>query len=334
MSGTASSYPRSGPQGPAGNDNWVYQGRKEHGHFGDGTRPDPLADATSRTADEPLVPAGASFAAVVRGSIAALPPSDRARYERILNQGAAAQFETAMKIWARADTPNAAAFDATYVHGITSSETAARLWSIAVTAGATRTPAGLRNAAADFGTVMKTIGLDALPRGAAALAVRAQAGLLEQNARNLADLIYTEARGEGEKAQIAVGATVLNRMRRNGTDRVDDVRGGYSYLTPAPADKPAPAIARGLLVNSIKDPTNGATHFYSPKSMPKQGDKVSGFDIGGGLETVPGTARNGKTTPNYRPSFVLDKSFHEVPVADVPNQVFKFFKVDGNAPVR
>ncbi len=136
--------------------------------------------------------------------------------------------------------PAAAAFDATDVHGITSSETAARLWSIAVTAAATRTPAGLRNPAADFGTVMKTIGLDALPRGAAALAVRAQAGLLEHNARNLADLIYTEARGEGEKAQIAVGATVLNRMRRNGTDRVDDVRGGYSYLTPAPADKPAP----------------------------------------------------------------------------------------------
>ena len=165
MSGTASRSPLSGPQGPAGNDNWIYQGRKEHGHFGDGTRPDPLADpladAAPRTADEPLVPKGASFAAVVRGSIAAL-------------------------------------------------------------------------------------------------AVRAQAGLLEQNARNLADLIYTEAGGEGEKAQIAVGATVLNRMRRNGTDRVDDVRNGYSYRTPAPADKPAPAIARGLLVNSIKDPTNFA----------------------------------------------------------------------------
>ena len=65
--------------------------------------------------------------------------------------------------------------------------------------------------------------------------------------------------------------------------------------------------------------------------MPKQGDKVAGSDVRGGLEFVAVLTKNGKDIANYRPSFVVDKTFHEVAGADVPKQVFMFFRQGGGA---
>lgn len=38
----------------------------------------------------------------------------------------------------------------------------------------------------------------------------------------------------------------------------------------------------------INDIREGATHFYSPRSMPKEGESTTGRDVGGGLEQTPG----------------------------------------------
>lgn len=334
MSGSSSGIPSTGLQGSVGNGNWVYQGRKEHGHFGDGTRPDLLPDAAPPTADEALLPAGTSFAAVVQGSIAAMPPSLRARYERVLTEGATGQLEAAMKIWTRADAPNAAAFDATYFHDIASPDTATRLWAIAVTMSMTRTPAAMRGAAGDFGAVMQTIGVDALPRIATALATRAQAGLLEQNTRQLADLIYTEARGATRAGQLAVGLTVVNRMRRNQVDHVEDVWSAYSHNK---SDQPGAdifTISQNLLSGKLQDMTDGATHYYYPYFMPKKGDLVTWRDVKGGLESVPEVERNKKAIENYRPSFSVDTKFQRLNIPGVPESEFKFYRAVGNGPVR
>jgi hypothetical protein len=264
-----------------------------------------------------------------------MPASVRPRYERVLTEGAAGQLEAAMKIWARADAPNAAAFHATYFDDIASLDTAARLWAIAVTMGMTRTPAATRGAAGDFGAVMQTIGVDVLPRIATALAARAQAALLAQNTRQLADLINTGARGEGVKAQQAVGATVLNRMQRNRTIFVEDVRSGYRYGVLAPKGEAIWQIAQGLLTGTVGDPTGGATHMYSPDGMPKKGEPLGKSDVSGGLEAVPGVvAKNRIPAENYRPGFAADKKFHEVRVEGVAQKFFKFYRVDGNGAVR
>jgi len=96
-----------------------------------------------------------------------------------------------------------------------------------------------------------------------------------------------------------VGYTVLNRL---GTDiygskyiprTVEEVifpldkryapQFGYGKTPPLEIKE----LARGLLEGRIVDPTNGATHFVSPISMPKEGEPTKGFDVKGGLHYVP-----------------------------------------------
>jgi hypothetical protein len=80
-----------------------------------------------------------------------------------------------------------------------------------------------------------------------------------QNVRDLASVIETEARGTPEQARIAVGFTVLNRMRRNGTDTVQSVWNAYAHhLSPEPSSL---HVARTILNGAAADPTDGATHF-------------------------------------------------------------------------
>lgn len=55
--------------------------------------------------------------------------------------------------------------------------------------------------------------------------------------------------------------------------------------------RPTPEIrelAKKLLEGQIADPTGGATHFFSPISMPKEGESTTGFDIGKELHEVRG----------------------------------------------
>ena len=74
----------SGSPGLGSHDGWVYQGRKEHGYFGDGTKPNDGSKPDTPAPDEALVPRGTSIATVVRASIAEMPPAQRARDEAFL----------------------------------------------------------------------------------------------------------------------------------------------------------------------------------------------------------------------------------------------------------
>ena len=46
-----------------------------------------------------------------------------------------------------------------------------------------------------------------------------------------------------------------------------------------------------MLEGRIPDNTDGATHFFSPISMPKEGESTKGFDVGGGLHRVSGLTK-------------------------------------------
>lgn len=113
-----------------------------------------------------------------------------------------------------------------------------------------------------------------------------------QNVRDLASVIETEAGGETDGARIAVGFVAVNRMRRNGESDVRSIWNGFAHhVVPG---QNSLKIARNILADRIKDPTEGATHFYTPARMPKEGESTGGRDVQGGLESVPGvTNRTG-----------------------------------------
>jgi spore germination cell wall hydrolase CwlJ-like protein len=152
--------------------------------------------------------------------------------------------------------------------------------------------------------------------------------LHDQNVRNLAKVIATEAGGEGTAAMTAVGWTLRNRMIRNRTDHVDHAWRGYQHGKAPSAE--AMRIAEGIIDGTIPDPTNGATHFYTPDIMRKEHQPPrKGEDDSGGLEQVDGvTDGHGKPVKNYRPGFADPgaKDFEQHSVAGVPEHRFKFYK--------
>lgn len=134
----------------------------------------------------------------------------------------------------------------------------------------------------------------------------------------------SEASIGNDAERIAVGSTALNRMHRDSTNDVTDVWDAYSH-----GQDPVPEIttlATNLLNGSIGDNSNGATHYYSPRSMPKEGDATSGYDVGGGLEQTQGV--NGR---NYKPSWSL--TYTPKAVSGARPAYFKFFRQPGNGPV-
>jgi len=131
-----------------------------------------------------------------------------------------------------------------------------------------------------------------------------------------------------DEERAAVGWTVLNRLR-SGTfgqtiKEVVTAVGQYAHnQEPTPEIK---ELAQKLLEGRIPDATGGATHFFSPISMPKEGESTTGFDIGGGLQKVLGTA-----SKVYFPSWAKESLW----VGDLDNvrlAYFLFFHTE--APVQ
>lgn len=148
-----------------------------------------------------------------------------------------------------------------------------------------------------------------------------------QNVDALARIITAEAGGYNIYEQTAVGWTVRNRMTRDNTTSVADVARAYTpaQYTAFPTQQ-IRNLALSILQSTVPDPTNGATHFYSPISMPKEGEYTGGSAVGGGLEwTYPLTKRN------YRPSWAL--TYEAESVAGVRPWAFKFYKQPGNGYV-
>ncbi len=150
-----------------------------------------------------------------------------------------------------------------------------------------------------------------------------QEQLLQQNIRDLATIISSEARGANGTEQTAVGWTVVNRMKHQHATRVSAVWDDYSHShSPSNASL---QLATAILTGRISDNSRGATHFYSPMTMPKEGEPRAGYDTEGELESVPGVTEHGRPVRNYRPDWAVGGE--EIKVPGVMEREFKFFQV-------
>jgi len=146
----------------------------------------------------------------------------------------------------------------------------------------------------------------------------------KDNINDLARIITSEASVGNGTERSSVGFAVLNRMHRNGTARVRDVCSGFSEKqTPTPD---AVSLATKILRNQLADPTNGATHFYSPINMPKEGQNTGRADIGGGLEQSGDLPKR-----NFRPGYT--KSFSAMKIPEVRDKLFRFYRAPGYGTV-
>lgn len=146
----------------------------------------------------------------------------------------------------------------------------------------------------------------------------------EQNREDLARLLTSEASVGNDVEQRAVGYTVLNRMDRNGTTAVRDEWSAYAH-GQEPTDDLRDLAGR-ILRCEADDPSGGATHFYSPVSMPHEGDDTDGYDVGGGLETTPGLDER-----NYAPSWA--DTHYRCYVDGARQSHYKFYRPEGFGPV-
>lgn len=144
------------------------------------------------------------------------------------------------------------------------------------------------------------------------------------NIAKLSRILMSEASIGNDAERIAVGSTVLNRMKRKKTARVSNVWGAYAH-NQAPT-KEVKETARNLLNGKIADNTAGATHYYSPRTMPKEGESTEGYDVGGGLESTAGLLKR-----NYRPSWAL--TFEACPITGVRENYYRFYRAQGSGAV-
>jgi spore germination cell wall hydrolase CwlJ-like protein len=110
---------------------------------------------------------------------------------------------------------------------------------------------------------------------AASTSISANASVIpytESDLDLLARLIHAEAQGQSYKAQVAVGAVVVNRVQSSAwPNTIREViyhkSGGYYQFTPVVngwINKPASSTARQAALDALKgyDPTNGAEFYF------------------------------------------------------------------------
>ena len=143
------------------------------------------------------------------------------------------------------------------------------------------------------------------------------------NIDRLGRILMSEASIGNSTERRCVGWTVLNRLFRNDTNRVRDVE--RAYATNQRPTEDMKDLAAQLLAGDILDLTNGCTHFYSPRSMPKEGESQVG-DTRGGLESVPPL-----TVRNYKPSWSV--TFAQERFPGVRLHYYKFHRAPGTGRV-
>ena len=122
-----------------------------------------------------------------------------------------------------------------------------------------------------------------------------------------------------------VGWTVIRRMQKHHLTQVSSVWTHGNYAHSHMSTSTSVRIAESILNGSASDISQGATYFYSPNSMPKEGETPSSrTDVRGGLESVPGVKKNGRTVRNHIPSWA--KVAYRVRVPGIQDEDFKFFR--------
>jgi hypothetical protein len=139
----------------------------------------------------------------------------------------------------------------------------------------------------------------------------------DENITNLATVLMSEASVGNDVERASVGFTVLNRLKNSGETSVDQVWSAYVHSQSPTAE--LISLARQLLSNQRVDVTEGATHFYSPRSMPREGQPTGNYDVRGGLEQVPGLPER-----TYAPGWAKTMQFVDIP--GVRPAFFKFYK--------
>ena len=127
---------------------------------------------------------------------------------------------------------------------------------------------------------------------------------IDQDTSCLATALMSEASVGTAEERLAVAWTIFNRVNSpnfpNTICEVVNQRGQYA-MNQKPTQEFLD-LAASLIAAHGADPTGGATYFFSPISMPKEGEATGGYDIDGGLHEVEGI--NGKV---YFPSWSLTK---------------------------
>ena len=151
-----------------------------------------------------------------------------------------------------------------------------------------------------------------------------QDALLQDNIKDLGSVISSEARGQNNTERAMVGWAIVNRMKQRHAKRVSDVWHGFSHSHKP--DQSDTKLATDILTGKERDISQGATHFYTPGRMPKEGDSIPvGTDARGELESVVGVTRNGQPVRNYTPSWTRNRVAINIP--GVRDSIFKFYKV-------
>ncbi|MEE3717834.1 cell wall hydrolase [Tumidithrix elongata RA019] len=149
------------------------------------------------------------------------------------------------------------------------------------------------------------------------------------NEQILARVLISEASIGNKSERQAVGLTVINRMKKAGSKNVQEVvKAGNFYhyaIDQDPTLYPEYAeLAKQLLAGKVRDFTGGATHFYSPYSMPKKGEKNHGFDCEGGFVRYTNPETN-KPVLICTPSWSKTLRYIDLAHAGIRPYYFEFF---------
>jgi hypothetical protein len=122
----------------------------------------------------------------------------------------------------------------------------------------------------------------------------------EREVNCLAIVLMSEASIGTTAERTAVAWTVFNRVSSpRFPNTICEVAFSGAYATNQNPTQDIINLARNLIQNRGTDPTGGATHFFSPISMPKEGEEYlcrlpvgrGNMDCNGGLREVPGITK-------------------------------------------
>ncbi len=292
--------------------------------------------ATAREAALGGALAGSSRAAyAIHAAVPLLSPDTRLVFEQQLTPSVRANLGDVLSEYAKGPGMDTARFRSAFGANSLGDAALADLRESATRVRHAGTLAAMRAAAAKLAAAMQAIGAQRLA-GTARGAKQGVDALRQANFVTLSGILHTEARGEDRNVMVAMGQTLLNRMTRNGTADVADVKRAYGPPHPKP-DQISREVAMDLLEGRLPDTTQGATHYYSPKNMPWEGASTTGFDVGGGLESVPGVGI-GKDPiipkKSYRPTWSIDPRLTRIVTPSLPEASARLFRSEAHGRVR